>query len=42
MENRPEYPTPEVCSKCSSNTAFEYDELEGWVSVCCTRPAMAV
>lgn len=36
-----EYPTVEICSKCGENTAFEWTELEGWTSVCCTRPAWA-
>lgn len=39
--NRPELET-ERCSKCGANTAFEWDELEGWTSVCCTRPPKAL
>jgi len=32
-------PEIDVCAKCGDNTAFEWDEVEGWVSVCCTaRP----
>lgn len=39
---REPYPTPDVCSRCGSGTGFEWDELEGWVSSCCTAPAMNV
>jgi hypothetical protein len=39
---RPEYPEIEVCGKCGSNTNFEWDELEGWVSPCCTARPMNV
>lgn len=34
--NVPELP-PELdfCAKCRDHTTFEWDELEGWLSVCC-------
>jgi uncharacterized OB-fold protein len=35
-----EYPESETCAKCGEHTAFEWDELEGWTSVCCTWTAM--
>lgn len=30
------------CSRCRDNAVFEWDELEGWVSVCCTATAIPV
>jgi len=32
-----------TCSRCGRSAAFRYDDYEqGWVSVCCTWPAMAL
>lgn len=30
------------CSRCRDNAEFEYDEVEGWVSVCCTARPLPV
>lgn len=32
----------ETCSKCGQGTGWEWDELEGWTSVCCARPPKAL
>lgn len=28
----------ETCSRCNRHTSFEWDETEGWQSVCCGWP----
>lgn len=36
------YPDLEVCSRCRESVTFEYDSVDGWVSVCCWAPAVEV
>jgi len=36
-------PESEICSRCGEGTSFEWSDGEqGFVSVCCTRPPMAL
>jgi hypothetical protein len=34
------YPDVEICSRCADNTAFEQDEYDQWLSVCCGAVAV--
>lgn len=35
-------PETELCSKCGMGTGWDWQEGEGWVSSCCTRPPKAL